>query len=88
MITRFIKRLGGWRPYLPALAVIAVSVVLIYVPGKFGTDDPVRFWVVSGSSALVLAIGWIFLQVDRRVSNNPRYQRPAYQEDQDSDDET
>jgi hypothetical protein len=88
LISRFITRIGGWRPYLPALAVIAVSVVLIYVPGKFASDDPVHLFVVSGSSALVLAIGWIFLQVDRRVSNNPRYQRPAYREDQDSDDET
>ena len=82
----FMERIGGWKPYLPALAVFAVGIGLVYGPGKFAGDDPIRFWVVSGSATAVLAIGWIFLLVDRRVSNNPRYQRPVYREDEDRDD--
>ena len=58
---------------------------MLYWPGGIGTDTPRRFFVFLGATMAVAAVGWLFLTLDRQVSDDPRYQRPVYTEDEDYD---
>jgi drug/metabolite transporter (DMT)-like permease len=77
------ERIGGYRRYLPALLAAAVGIGLIVWPGRAGSEDANQLFVALGSTIAVAAAGWLFLRLDRQVSDDPRYQRPVYTEDDD-----
>ncbi|MBU1494532.1 MAG: hypothetical protein ABIJ75_06320 [Actinomycetota bacterium] len=84
---RFSERIGGFRRYLGAAWVVLAGVVILYWPGRLGTDNQRKMFIVLGATLLVGAIGWVFLTLDRQVSDDPRYQRPVYTEEDDPDPE-
>jgi len=86
-MSRIVDRIGGFRRYLPTAGIGLVGVGLVYWPGGIGTDSQQQFFIVLGAAMAVTAIGWLILTLDRQISDDPRYQRPAYTENEDSDPE-
>jgi len=58
--------------------LVAIGASLLYFPGGFTTETPNRFFVAVGAGLAIGAFGWAFLKLDRDISDDPRYQRPAY----------
>ena len=69
--------------------LVAIGAFLLYFPGGFTTETPNRFFVAVGAGLAIGAFGWAFLKLDRDISDDPRYQRPAYtgEEPETGDDE-
>ncbi len=77
-------RIGGFARYLRAGIAAAAGVAILYWPGRLGSDDQNQFFVLLGATIAVVALGWIFLSLDRQVSDDPRYRtRPAYRDDEE-----
>ena len=72
------ERIGGFARYVRAGLIVALGLAMVYWPGRIGSDNQNQFFVVLGASLAVFALGWVFLTLDRQVSDDPRYQRPAY----------
>jgi len=81
------ERIGGYRRYAGPAAAALIGIAILYWPGSIGTDAPRRLFILIGAALSVGAVGWIFMLLDRHVSDDPRYQRPVYTEDEDSDPE-
>ena len=79
------ERIGGYRRYVPAAIVIVVGVVIATWLGRIGSEDANETLATLGSVIAVAGLGWLFLRLDRQVSDDPRYQRPVYTEDDDPD---
>ncbi|MCB2224402.1 MAG: hypothetical protein KQH83_09565 [Actinobacteria bacterium] len=78
------ERIGGYRRYVLAVTVIVVGAILAVWPGGIGGDDTNSFFVSLGSMLAVGGVAWLFLRLDRQVSDDPRYQRPVYREDDEA----
>jgi hypothetical protein len=79
---RLTQLIGKYRHYLLSVALIAIGLVLLYVPGRFGTDDANAVFVTLGGALAVAGLGWGFLRLDRQVSNDSRYRlRSPYVDD-------
>lgn len=83
---QFFERMGGIRRYVPALIVMVFGGLFMYWPGGVGTDDPREPMLMLGATFAVGAVAWMIYTLDRQVSNDPRYQRPVYTEDDDPED--
>jgi hypothetical protein len=74
------------RDYLVAGILMVIGLLLIYFPGRIGTDDASNTFVTLGAVFMVGGLGWGFLRLDRQVSDNPRYrQRAVYLEEEERD---
>ena len=77
-------RIGGLARYLRAALAAAAGLAIVYWPGRLGSDDQNQMFVVLGATIAVVALGWVFLTLDRQISDDPRYRtRPAYRDDRD-----
>lgn len=77
----FGDRIGGFTRYLRAAIALAVGIAILYWPGNVGSGDQNQLFILLGGTIAFIALGWMFLTFDRAVSDNPRYQRPVYTED-------
>jgi drug/metabolite transporter (DMT)-like permease len=82
---RFGERIGGYRRYTWAIVIALAGVAILYWPGGLSTDTQRSPMIMLGATLVVGAVGWVFLTLDRQVSDDPRYQRPVYTEEDDPD---
>jgi len=75
---------GRHRDYAVAGSLVIIGLLLLYFPGRIGTDEANNLFVTLGAALMVGGIGWGFLRLDRQVSDDPRYtQRAAYLEEEE-----
>ncbi|MCJ7726282.1 MAG: hypothetical protein MUP76_07850 [Acidimicrobiia bacterium] len=79
------ERIGGYRRYTWAIVIALAGVAILYWPGGLGTDTQRSPMIMLGATLVVGSVGWVFLTLDRQVSDDPRYQRPVYIEEDDPD---